>query len=340
MIKIKFYLQLFTSMLLITSCVREKKTNVDVSGITIQQSFLNFDKELFSYGDTITEENIKQLRQKYGSFFELYCARIIRIHNNEDQFTAAELVRFVSDNDVKEIHRKTDSLYLNTNDIREKLLNVFKHYAYYFQGKPVPKIITYISAFNYQIITADSVLGIGLDMYLGENNAAIYASLDIPKYMFRRFTKDYIVSDCIKGWFQSEYEIDSVKSELLSQMIYQGKLLYYTDVLAPGMADTIKTGYTKEQLDWCVKNESNIWAFFIEQKLLYSTVVQEYVKFINDGPTTNGFPKESPSKIGAWIGWQIIKAYMNNNPDMTLEPMLKEKDAQKILNNSNYKPKK
>jgi uncharacterized protein YjaZ len=99
-------------------------------------------------------------------------------------------------------------------------------------------------------------------------------------------------------------------------------------------------GYTKEQLEWCIKNESNIWAFFIEQKLLYSTVVQQYIKYISDGPTTNGLPKESPAKIGAWIGWQIVKAYMNNNPAITLEQLLKEKDAQKILNNSNYKPKK
>jgi gliding motility-associated lipoprotein GldB len=325
---------------LITSCVRERKTNIDISGITIHQPFLSFDKELFSFGDTITPENVKQLEQKYGSFFDLYCGRIIRVRNNDDLIIATDLSRFISDNDVKEIHHKTDSLFSNTKDLQENLLNVFKHYAYYFPNKPVPEIVTYISAFNYQVITADSILGIGLDMYLGEGCADIYASMNIPKYVFRRFTRDYIVSDCIKGWFQSEYDADSVKSELLSQMIYQGKILYYTEALAPDMPDTIKTGYTKEQVDWCLKNESNIWAFFIEQKLLYSTVVQEYIKYINDGPTTNGLPKESPAKIGAWIGWQIIKAYMNNNPNITLEQMLKEKDAQKILNESKYKPKK
>ncbi|MEP7168272.1 MAG: hypothetical protein ABI855_02780, partial [Bacteroidota bacterium] len=333
-------LLLLTIVLLITSCGHERKIGVDVSKISISQPFKRFDKELFSFGDPVNSENVKQLRMKYGSFFDLYCSRIIRIHNNDDALTAKELTQFVSDNDVKEIHRKTDSLYSNLKDVQEDLLNVFKHYSYYFPNKPVPEIVTYISAFNYQVITADSILGIGLDMYLGENCADIYASISIPKYMFRRFTRNYIVNDCIKGWFQSECDPDSVKSELLSQMIYQGKLLYYTDALAPEMSDTIKTGYTKEQLEWCLKNESNVWAFFIEQKLLYSTVLQEYIKYIDDGPTTNGLPKESPAKIGAWLGWQIVKMYMNNNPDITLEQLLKEKDAQKILNNSNYKPKK
>jgi gliding motility-associated lipoprotein GldB len=335
-----FYLLLSTIALLISSCDHKRKTNVDISKININQPFLRFDKELFSFGDSVTAENARQLKRKYGSFFDLYCSRIIRVRNNDDSLLAMDLMHFINDNDVKEIHRKTDSLYSNTDNIRQDLLNVFKHYKYYFPEKDIPEVVTYISAFNYQVITADSILGIGLDMYLGKNNADIYASINIPGYMFRRFTKNYIVNDCIKGWFQSEYDPDSVKSELLSQMIYQGKLLYYTDALAPEMPDTIKTGYTKEQLEWCVKNESNIWAFFIEQKLLYSTVVQQYVKYINDGPTTNGLPKESPAKIGAWIGWQIVKTYMDNNPDFTLEQLLEEKDAQKILNNSNYKPKK
>jgi gliding motility-associated lipoprotein GldB len=338
--KINFCLLFFSIILLITSCTLERKGDVDVSMINIDQPFLRFDKELFSFRDTISAENVKQLKNKFGSFFDLYCSRIIRIHKNDDELIAKELTQFISDKDVGEIHRKTDSLYSNTDGIQNELLNAFKHYKNYFPDKTVPKIVTYISAFNYQVITADSLIGIGLDMYLGESNGEMYASINIPKYMFRRFSKEYIVNDCIKGWFQSEHDQDSVKTELLSQMIYQGKLLYYTGMLAPEMADSIKTGFTKEQLEWCVKNESNIWAFFIEQKLLYSTVVQEYIKYINDGPTTNGLPKESPAKIGAWIGWQIVNAYMKNNQGVTLGQLFKENDAQKILNDSHYKPKK
>ena len=338
--KINFGLLLFSILLLITSCVHESKTIPDVSKIQISQPFLRFDEDLFAKGDTISTDRVKQFKQTYSSFFDLFCSRIIRIHADNDSLIAKDLSQFISDNDIKEIHRKTDSLYSNADNIKNELHQAFKFYAYYFPGKPVPSIVTYISAFNYQVITADSILGIGLDMYLGENNSDIYSSINIPKYMFRRFSKEYIVNDCIKGWFQSEYDQEAVKSELLSQMIYQGKLLYYTDMLAPNMNDTIKTGYTKEQLEWCEKNESNIWAFFIEQKLLYTTVVQEYVKYINDGPTTNGLPKESPSKIGAWIGWQIVKSYMKNNKDITLAQVLKENDAQKILNDSHYKPKK
>lgn len=338
--KTSFQILLFTFMVLISSCKNERKLKVDVSDIIINQQFLRFDKDLFSFGDTLTEKNINYLKNKYNTFFDLYCKRLIRIDDETDEKKAKELTHFVSDPDVKQIYHLTDSLYSNTDEIQKNLEKAFKYYKYYFPEKTIPQIITYISAFNYQVITTDSVIGIGLDMYLGAENENMYGSIGIPKYMFRRFTKEYIVNDCIKGWFQGEYEQDSVKTELLSQMIYQGKLLYFSEALAPEMPDSIKIGYTTEQLDWCRKHESNIWANFIEHNLLYSTVIQEYIKYINDGHTTHGMPKESPAKIGAWIGWRIVKAYMKNNSDVTLEQLLNEKDAQKILNDSGYKPGK
>lgn len=340
MINTRICLLFFSTALLISSCVQERRDDVDVSGVKISQPFLRFERDLFSFGDTVTVENVKTLSAKYSSFFDLYCMRMIRIRYDNDSLAAIDLTHFINDADVKVIYAKTDSAFKNTDEIERKCNEAFKHYAHYFPSKPIPQIVTYISAFNYQVITADSILGIGLDMYLGEQNELMYASIGIPKYMYARFTKEYILSDAIKRWFESEYDGGKVKQELLSQMIYRGKNLYATGALMPELPDTIKMGYSKNQLDWCVKNESNIWAFFIEQKLLYNTVIQEYVKYINDGPSTNGLPKESPSKIGAWIGWQIVKTYMNNNPDITLAQLMEINDAQKILNDSGYKPKK
>lgn len=340
MINTRICLLFFSTALLISSCVQERRDDVDISGVKISQPFLRFERDLFSFGDTVTVENVKTLSAKYGSFFDLYCMRMIRIRYDNDSLAAIDLTHFINDADVKVIYAKTDSAFKNSDEIEKKCNDAFKHYAHYFPSKPIPQIVTYISAFNYQVITADSILGIGLDMYLGEQNELMYASIGIPKYMYARFTKEYILSDAIKRWFESEYDGGKVKQELLSQMIYQGKNLYATGALMPALPDTIKMGYSKNQLDWCVKNESNIWAFLIEQKLLYNTVIQEYVKYINDGPSTNGLPKESPSKIGAWIGWQIVKAYMNKNPDVTLAQLMEINDAQKILNDSGYKPKK
>jgi hypothetical protein len=71
---------------------------------------------------------------------------------------------------------------------------------------------------------------------------------------------------------------------------------------------------------------------------LYSKDYQTQTKLIQDGPFTTGFGNESPSRLGVFIGWEIVVAYLKNNPDVTLEEVLKMTDSQKLLQNSGYKP--
>jgi hypothetical protein len=39
-----------------------------------------------------------------------------------------------------------------------------------------------------------------------------------------------------------------------------------------------------------------------------------------------------------WAGWQIVKSCMKNNKDVTLQQLMGDQDAQKILNKSKYRP--
>ena len=114
---------------------------------------------------------------------------------------------------------------------------------------------------------------------------------------------------------------------------------YFLYRLMPDAGDTIRFGYTAAQLQWCVNSEESIWSFLIDHKLLFSSEPSQIGKFVNDGPTTNGFPRESPGNIGAWIGFRIVKAYMEKSA-ITLAQLMEEKDAKKIFRVSNYKPEK
>jgi hypothetical protein len=64
------------------------------------------------------------------------------------------------------------------------------------------------------------------------------------------------------------------------------------------------------------------------------------MKYTSDGPFTSVLSKQAPARIGHWVGWQIIRQYMNNNPDVSLEQLMQENDAQAILKKSKYKPRK
>ena len=121
-------------------------------------------------------------------------------------------------------------------------------------------------------------------------------------------------------------------------MIYQGKLMYFMDALMPDMNDTLKIGYTKKQLNWCKKNEAQMWLNLVENKRLYSNKRMDIIRYINDGPYTNGFPLESPARTGIWIGWQIVRKYMKEHPEITVPQLMQDSDYQQILNDSKYFP--
>jgi uncharacterized protein YjaZ len=62
--------------------------------------------------------------------------------------------------------------------------------------------------------------------------------------------------------------------------------------------------------------------------------------FTNDGPftTAKDFGNGTAPRIGSYIGWRIVKQYMEKNPKITLAQLLKLVDADDILTKSKYKP--
>ena len=111
--------------------------------------------------------------------------------------------------------------------------------------------------------------------------------------------------------------------------------MYLLDAVLPGFEDHIKMKYTKEELDWCIKNEFNIWKVIVDENMIYSKNQNKIRKFTDEGPFTKGLPSESPSRVGTWIGLQIVRDHAKIN---CLNPIdiIKEKNIQTIL--KSYKP--
>ena len=153
-------------------------------------------------------------------------------------------------------------------------------------------------------------------------------------------SREYIPVDAMHGWVESEFEPPANKHDFLTQLIHQGKILYLLKKLMPEEQDTLLTGYSSPQLKWCYENEKNIWSFFVEKQLLFSSNSELYSKYTSEGPATSGFPAESPGNTAAFIGWQVINAYMEENSTITPAELMKQNDAAAILKDSKYKPKK
>jgi len=329
---------LITLMLcfIILSC-GNNPLDVDLSAVNIDLKIKRFDQDLFQYKSGITQKNVEELNDKYGLFFQDFTESVINIGSVKNPNINYQLNSFATDSYIKEIKTDADNLYANFSPYQTEIQNAFKHYNYYFPKKPIPEIVTYISGFNYAIVTDDSYLGIGLDMFLGSNYDA-YSQLGLPQYKTAFMSKEGLVAGAMLGWISTEFDLQEKNADLLTEMIHQGKIIYLLDALMPKASNTVKISYKETQLRWCNANEEAVWFYFIDNNLLYSKETTEIIKYMGEAPFIQGFPEGSPGRIGHWVGWQIVKAYMEKNPTVTVEKLMLNSNAQQILNESKYKP--
>ncbi|MCG6186086.1 gliding motility lipoprotein GldB [Maribellus maritimus] len=327
---------LFLFMIFI-SCKRNP-LKVDISGIDAQPEFVRFEKELFSLPQKDTLQELIDLHEKHPGFFDLFTYKIINIGGIDDEGFVGYMNTFLTDTMILNINSMVEEEFSNFREIQNQVTKAFKYYKYHFPEKNIPSVYTYISGFNQSVVTTEDIIGISLDKYLGRDCSYYQRLSTTPQYKILNMHKNKIVSDLAFAWGMTEFDQTNKATNLLGNMIHQGKLMYFVDALLPAMNDSLKIGYTEKQLEWCKKNEAEMWLRLVETKMLYSSKRMDIIRYINDGPYTNGFPLASPARTGVWIGWQIVRKYMNEHPEITLPQLMQNTDYQKILNESGYFP--
>jgi len=297
------------------------KTENKVTAIPLELKVERFDKIFFE----TPPKDLEKVKTAFPFFFPA---------GNDDSVWLDKM----QDPIWREVHTEVQKKYADFEPVKADLELLFKHIKYYFPETKTPKVITIISEMDYtnKAIYADSLVIISLELYLGKN----HKFYQFPNYIKQNFEQKQIMPDIVSSF--SSRKIPSVMDkDLLSQMIYRGKQLYLKDVLLPDYSDAEKMGYTPEQIKWCEENESYMWRYFIEGELLYSADQKLVTRFINPAPFSKFYleiDNESPGQVGAWIGWQMVRSYMENNK-VPVADLLKT-DAKEIFSKSKYKPKK
>jgi hypothetical protein len=310
---------------------------VNVSGIKEEVPLIRFDRLFFEAADQPDSSAVISLREKYPEFTDLFSREILKIGPLTDSAGWMMLKDFVSDSIIRSAKEKTDGLFSENPDFQKELIQAFKHYRYYFPGEGLPEIYTVISGFNESVFISGERIGISLDKYLG-TTCEFYPLLGLQLYKQKRMHPEMIPSDVIQAWGRSRFPPGQEATTLCDHMVYEGKLLWFMQALAPDMADSLITGFSGKQSKWCQDNEREMWNYLVENKLLFSTKQMDIVRYIGDGPTTNGFPGGSPARTGAWLGWRIIRNYLKKNPEVTLTELMANTNYQGILNASAYAP--
>ena len=296
----------------------------------------------------LNTNNIDEIHQqfiKYPQLYQNFYANMIRAGKKEDvlvnrlsEAVKSNLESFVNDSTIKsflvEIQQEFPDFENYKIEIAKGLNrceNLFK-YRY-----PKKEIGTFFSLFNADVHEFDSIIWIGLDMYLGPENRVtkLLPNESLPQYIKDKMDKKYIVSDVLFGHLMT-YHYQYLGDDLLSKAISYGKITYLMDLILPDEQKENKFRYTEKELDWCQKNEKYIWQYIVDHELLYEKTPKKISYFFNPGPFTKNFGQDSPSNIGIWLGSRIIEDFAKNS-ELNIQEILKEKNIQKLLNS--YEPK-
>ena len=257
---------------------------------------------------------------------------------NSDSIVATNMANIFSNPSYRDtLYQQVKNTFDGFSSLKNGFEGAFKHYKYYYPDVTVPELQVVLAGLKKDLFVSDSLISIAADYFLGPD--AAYVPNGVPDYILMRYQREYIVPMTMLLLTQRQNKTDRSDQSLLADMIFYGKSYYMTKMTIPCTPDSLIIGYTAKEMEDINKNEHIIWANFLENDLLYETSHFMKNKFTGERPKTFEISQQCPGRIGIWVGWQIVKSYMENNPEVSLQELMEESDVQQIFSKAKYKPK-
>ena len=326
--------------LLLLSCAN--KHEVDLSNIDISYNIIRYDSLLFGAEINKYPVYFDKVYKDHPEFTKIYCENIYKLGVLEaDQFNLSKELKYLITNpDIQNIYKESQSIQTELTDGLEELDLALKYFNYHFPKINTPDIYIYNGKFEYASIIGQNFIGIAKEMCLGKDHPYLKNS-GMPQYLARKLNVEHMPVHALQNLLITNFPQQSA-DHLLDFMIYNGKILYCMDAILPFKADSIKIGYGDGKIEWCRQNENEIWSWLMKHDLLYNAQQTEFLKLTMDGPNTAGMPAAAPGNIASYMGWNIVRQYMEKYPETTLVELMTSPGlfkGENILNRSGYKPR-
>ena len=279
------------------------------------------------YDKTITNA---QLKSQFPDFFEAATDSLLSARRN--------------DSISNKLHSAVVQQFGNQEALKDSLGDIFSRLKYFYPNFEIPIVHTFTGELPYQFPVAyfpqSQDMVIGLDWFLGENNSS-YLAMGIQDYFRVQMNPLNLKPKVAESLARQIVPYDIRKRNFIEKMIYEGKVLIVLDALLPNTLDQHKIGYTDQEFAWAVDNEAQVYLYFTEEEIFFSDDKRLNERFLDPAPFSKFFSEndtKSPGRIGAWMGWQIARSYLEKNKDITLQEFLANQDLLKIFKEAGYKP--
>lgn len=347
---VKFFFVLAGLWLLLSGCRRKEGTPApDVSKWREPVTISRFEDALLA--DTLLDAGkLQRLYETYPAFADVYFRNVVpgagdMVLDDDPEQRLARLQAWVRHPRTRWLYDTVKAVYPDLKPLEDELADAFAYARYYLPNRPVPRVFTTVSDFGYFpfLFAEDSLqdgIGISLEMFLGEKFPYLkYTGLHnaFSDYLTRSYNREHIARRTLEVWLD-DIVGPPAGERLLDIMIRNGKVLYALRQLMPAAPDSVIIDWPSAGTDWVVAHERMIWYHFTTGGWFYTSGRTKIQKYIAPAPQSPGMPGEAPGNTGSWLGWRIVTAYMKRHPETTLEALFALEDAQKLLDESGYRP--
>ena len=328
-------LTLLAICLMMASCQEKKpayKAKLDINPEPYNLEFDRYEEVLFNLDTTYFQAELMKIQDRYRVFLSGDL-------NNPDAVQYLE--DFATDPFSVSLYQKVKAVFPDLKEVEPMVEDVFAHFHHYYPEIELPKkVFTCITGIHpdeppVQIINDQLV--ISLDWYLGDEET--YDQIGMPRYMSLRRNVSTLAKEVAERLYMYYLYEWRKQGQIVGEMVFYGRSNFFYEAMCPELPDSILLGYSSEQWHWAVENEGQVWADIVGNRRLYEAGLDSYMMFFGDGPFTQAYSNDAPSRLGEFFGLNIIRSYFSNN-ETSLQDLMQRKDLQNIFQDSGYKPKK
>jgi gliding motility-associated lipoprotein GldB len=323
---------LFTFLFILSCRQQQCEIAPEVAKIQVKVELERLERPFYQLKN---ESELSAFLQKNPTFANKYLQR--NQYPSEAQLTIS-LLQLIRNPNLQQFARETEQHFGAMAEVQQDLTTAFKHLKFYYPQFRVPEVKTFVSGLlGPDFYLSDSLVVLGIDYFAGKK--ASYRPQQ-PDYILTRYEKGNMVPALVTLISAKYNRTDPKNNTMMAEMVNYGKSYYFTKRMLPCTPDSLIIGYTDQQMADITYNEGKIWAHFIQKSLLYETSHFKVNKYTGERPNVPEISNRCPGRIATWVGWQIVKKYMEEHPEVTLSQLMAEQDVQKIFTQSRYKPKR
>ena len=321
--------------LMMASCQENEpayKAKLDITPEPYDLEFDRYEEVLFSLDTNDFQAELMNVRDRYRVFLggDL---------NNPD--AVQYLKDFATDPFSITLYEKVKAVFSDLKQIEPVVEDVFAHFHYYYPEIELPKkaftCITGVHPDEPPVQIIDDQLVISLDWYLDDEE--LYDQIGMPRYMSLRRNVSTLAKEVAEQLYMYYLYEWRKQGQIVGEMVFYGRRDFFVEAMCPELPDSVLLGYSSKQWQWAVENEGQVWADIVGNRRLYDASLDAYMMFFGDGPFTQAYSNDAPSRLGEFFGLNISRSYFSNN-EVSLQDLMQRKDLQNVFQDSGYKPKK